>query len=474
MLDAVTVLSKSPTGIEGLDEIAYGGIPKGRATLVSGGAGSGKTVLGMEFLIHGILDYDEPGVFMAFEESEKDLAINVASFGYDLEKLKEEGKLAIDHVYLDRQEIIETGGYDLDGLFIRLGNAIDAIQAKRVVIDSLEVLFATFHNQIIIRSELLRLFRWIKDRGLTAIVTAERGDARLTRSGLEDFVADCVISLDHRTQDQISTRRLRIVKYRGSKHEMDEHPFLMGEGGVSVLPITSAGLNHAASDERVSSGVADLDKMLGGKGFFRGSSILVSGTAGCGKSSLAFAFLTAACQRGEPALYLGFEESPAQSIRNMKSIGIDLQPWVDKGLLQIKTLRASSLGLEAHLASIHQAVNEFQPKAIVLDPISVFMSVSDRDPVKSMLVRLVDFLKMRQITTFFSHLSNDPERMHYTEQRVSSIMDTWIQLRDMQTGGSRRVALSVLKSRGMEHSHEMLDFLLSNDGIHLGSNFLHR
>jgi circadian clock protein KaiC len=474
MLDAVTVLSKSPTGIEGLDEIAYGGIPKGRATLVSGGAGSGKTVLGMEFLIHGILDYDEPGVFMAFEESEKDLAINVASFGYDLEKLKEEGKLAIDHVYLDRQEIIETGGYDLDGLFIRLGNAIDAIQAKRVVIDSLEVLFATFHNQIIIRSELLRLFRWIKDRGLTAIVTAERGDARLTRSGLEDFVADCVISLDHRTQDQISTRRLRIVKYRGSKHEMDEHPFLIGEGGVSVLPITSAGLNHAASDERVSSGVPDLDKMLGGKGFFRGSSILVSGTAGCGKSSLAFAFLTAACQRGEPALYLGFEESPAQSIRNMKSIGIDLQPWVDKGLLQIKTLRASSLGLEAHLASIHQAVNEFQPKAIVLDPISVFMSVSDRDPVKSMLVRLVDFLKMRQITTFFSHLSNDPERMHYTEQRVSSIMDTWIQLRDMQTGGSRRVALSVLKSRGMEHSHEMLDFLLSNDGIHLGSNFLHR
>ena len=369
-------LPKTPTGVEGLDEITNGGLPTGRTTLVSGSAGSGKTVLGMEFLVHGILDYGEPGVFMAFEETEKDLRQNVSSFGYDLEKLQSEGKLAIDHVFIERSEIEETGEYDLEGLFIRLGNAVDAIKAKRVVLDTIEVLFAGLKNQSIIRAELRRLFRWLKDRGLTAIVTGERGDNMLTRYGLEEYVADCVIVLDHRVTEQISTRRIRIVKYRGTLHGTDEYPFLMGEHGISVLPITSVGLTHTASTERVSSGVADLDEMLAGRGFYRGSSILVSGTAGTGKSSLALTFANAACKRGERALYFGFEESQGQAIRNMDSIGLDLRPWVKQGLLHFHTVRPSSLGLEAHLASMHQIVNRVNPRIVIVDPLSNFSSVS--------------------------------------------------------------------------------------------------
>jgi circadian clock protein KaiC len=428
----------------------------------------------MEFLIHGALDYNEPGVFMAFEETERDLAANFASFGFDLEELEKEGKLAIDHVHLDRNEISENGGFDLEGLFIRLGNAVDAIHAKRVVLDTIEVLFSSIGNEAIVRSELVRLFRWLKDRGLTAIVTGERGGSHLTRFGLEEYVADCVIVLDHRLEGQISTRRLRVVKYRGTLHEMDEHPFLMGERGVSVLPLTSVGLNHGASAERVSSGILDLDGMLEGDGFFRGSSVLVSGTAGTGKTSLAFAFLQAACKRGERAIYFGFEESMAQTIRNLSSIGMDLQPLVEKGLLHFSTVRPSSLGLEAHLASMHQTIRKVKPAVVAMDPISVFMSISDKDPVKSMLTRLVDFLKMEQITTLFTHLSNSAQNLEATEQRISSIMDTWILMRDVEFGDRRRVMLRILKSRGMAHFREMVEFMMSSEGIHLGNSHLER
>jgi circadian clock protein KaiC len=464
-------LRKTPTGIEGLDEITAGGLPTGRTTLVCGSAGSGKTVLGLEFLVHGILDYGEPGVFMAFEETEHDLAQNVASFGYDLEQLQSESKLVIDHVLIERSEIEETGEYDLEGLFIRLGNAVDTIGAKRVVLDTIEVLFSGLRNESIIRAELRRLFRWLKDRGLTAIVTGERGEGLLTRYGLEEYVADCVILLDHRVTEQLSTRRLRIVKYRGSLHGTDEYPFLMGENGISVLPVTSVGLTHTVSTERISVGVADLDEMVGGRGFFRGSSILVSGTAGTGKSSLAMTFLKAACERGEPALYFGFEESADQVVRNMGSIGLDLQPWIKKGLLHFHTVRPSSLGLEAHLASMHQIIKRVSPKVVVIDPITTFVA-GDNSGVKSMLTRLVDFLKMKQITALFTNLTTAGRQLESTDQSISSIMDAWLLLRDVEDEGRRSCALYVLKARGMAHSHEMRDFLLTDDGIRLGDNYM--
>ena len=461
-------LRKTRTGIDGLDEITNGGLPFGRTTLVCGSTGSGKTVLGMEFLVHGILEYGEPGVFMAFEETERDLAQNVASFGYDLEQLEKDGMLAIDHVFIDRGEIEETGEYDLEGLFIRLGHAVDAVKAKRVVLDTIEVLFAGLKNQSVIRAELRRLFRWLKDRGLTTIVTGERGEGLLTRYGLEEYVADCVILLDHRLTDQISTRRLRIVKYRGSLHGMDEYPFLMGETGISVLPITSVGMTHDASKERVSCGIPELDRMLGGKGFYRGSSILVSGTAGTGKTSLGLNFLKAACDRGEQALYLGFEESTEQIKRNMESIGLDLRSPSENGFLHLHTVRPSSLGLEAHLASIHQVISKVNPTVVVMDPVTNFIMSSDARAVKSMLTRLIDFLKMRQATALFTHLSSSGGPLESTGENVSSIMDTWLLLRDIEHEGSRSSALSVLKSRGMSHSREMRDFILTDEGIKLG------
>jgi circadian clock protein KaiC len=462
------LLPKSPTGIEGLDEITNGGLPTGRTTLVCGTAGSGKTVFGLEFLVHGIRDFGEPGVLLAFEETGQELTANVASFGFDLEQLEKNGKLAIDHVFIDRSEIEETGEYDLEGLFIRLGAAVDSVGAKRVVLDTLEVLFAGLANQAVIRSELRRLFRWLKDRGLTAIVTGERGEGMLTRYGLEEYVADCVILLDHRVTDQISTRRLRVVKYRGSLHGSDEYPFLMGPDGISVLPLTSVGLTHGAVAERISSGVPDLDAMLGGQGFFRGSSVLVSGTPGTGKTSLAFAFLRAACEAGETALYFGFEESKAQIIRNMASIGFDLQPYIDKGLLHFHTVRPSNLGLEAHLASMHQIIKTVKPTVVAVDPISNFITAADQSGVKSMLIRLVDFLKVRQITTLFTHLASGTQAADRTDENVSSIMDTWLLLRDLEHRGRRSCALYVLKSRGMAHSHESRRFMLRDDGIHLG------
>jgi circadian clock protein KaiC len=392
----------------------------------------------------------------------------VASLGVDLEQLQQDGKLAIDYVAVERSQIEETGEYNLDGLFVRLICAVDAVKAKRVVLDTVEVLFSGLHDHSIIRSKLRRMFRWLKDKGLTAIVTGERGEGMLTRYGLEEYVADCVILLDHRVIQQISTRRLRIVKYRGSAHGTDEHPFLVGESGISVLPLTSVGLTHTAPMERISSGIADLDMMLGGKGFFRGSSVLVSGTAGAGKSSLAMTFLKAACERGESALYCGFEESVDQIIRNMHSIGLDLRFWVNNGLLHFHTVRPSSQGLESHLASIHQITKRVEPKVVVMDPITNFVAASETGAVKSMLTRLVDSLKMKEITTLFTHLTSSDDRLETTDESLSSIMDTWLLLRDVEREGQRSGALYVLKSRGMLHSREMREFKLTDEGISLG------
>jgi circadian clock protein KaiC len=475
MPSALPTIRKTPTGIEGLDEITTGGLPTGRTSLICGSAGSGKTVMALEFLVHGATEYNEPGVFMAFEETERELTQNIASFGYDLEQLEKAGKISIDHVFIERSEIEETGEYDLEGLFIRLESAVNAIGAKRVVLDTLEVLFAGLTNQSVIRAELRRLFRWLKDKGLTAIVTGERGEGQLTRYGLEEYVADCVILLDHRVSDQISTRRLRIVKYRGSAHGTDEYPFLMSGTGISVLPLTSAGLTHGASAERISSGIADLDAMLGGgKGFYRGTSILVSGTPGTGKTSLSLSFLKAACDRGEKTLYFGFEESKAQIIRNTASIGLDIRPAVNSGNLHFQTVRPSNLGLEAHLASMHQIIKDVNPSVVVVDPISNFITAADHSGVKSMLIRLVDFLKVKNITALFTHLTPLGGLHERADENVSSIMDTWILLRDLEHEGQRSYGVYVLKSRGMSHSHELRAFRLTDNGIQIGDVYTKR
>src|SRR5215207_3911529 len=389
----VKLLPKSPTGIPGMDEITGGGLPKGRPTLIAGAAGCGKTLFAMEFLINGAVQYDEPGVFVAFEENAEELAQNVASLGFDLKKLVKQKKLIIDHVRVERSEIEETGDYDLDGLFIRLGHAIDSIGAKRVALDTIEVLFSAFDNKGILRAELQRLFRWLKDKGVSAVITAERGEGTMTRFGLEEYVADCVITLDHRVTEQVSTRRLRIVKYRGTLHGTNEYPFLIGKDGISVLPITSVTLEHKVPSGRVSSGVKELDDMLGGKGFHRGSSILISGTAGTGKSSLSAAFVNAACNRGEKCLYFAFEESSNQILRNMRSIGIDLAPHVKKGLLQFHVGRPTLYGLEMHLVTIYDLINEYKPQIVVLDPITDFFAIGSKTEVKAAITRIIDFLK---------------------------------------------------------------------------------
>jgi circadian clock protein KaiC len=441
-------LAKAPSGIEGLDEITGGGLPRGRPTLVCGSAGCGKTLLAMEFLIRGATVYDEPGVFMAFEETAEELAQNVRSLGFDLERLQEQKKIAIDYVRIERSEIEEAGDYDLEGLFIRLGLAIDSVGAKRVVLDTIEVLFSGLSNAAILRAELRRLFRWLKDKGVTAIVTGERGGGTLTRQGLEEYVSDCVILLDHRVADQVSTRRLRIVKYRGSAHGTNEYPFLIDEDGISVMPITSLNLQHEVSDERVPTGIARLDKMLVGGGYYRGSTVLVSGTAGSGKSSVAAHFADAACRRGERCLYFAFEESPGQIARNMRSIGLDLQPWVKKGLLKFQASRANQFGLEMHLASIHKLVQTYDPKAVIIDPISNLSQAGNRTEATAMLTRLIDFLKLNRITAVMTCLTDAQNGLERTDADISSLADTWLLLRDIELSGERNRAMYVLKSRG--------------------------
>ena len=460
-------LPKAPTGISGLDEITQGGLPRGRPTLVCGAAGCGKTLFAMEFLLRGAEQHGENGVFMAFEETEQDLSQNVRSLGFDLDKLVADGRIAVDHVHIEPAEIHETGEYDLEGLFLRLGMAIDSVGAKRVVLDTLEALFGGFTNQALLRAELRRLFRWLKDKGVTAVITAERGGGNLTRQGLEEYVSDCVILLDHRVTEQVSTRRLRIVKYRGSTHGTNEYPFLIDENGIHVLPLTSLHLNHPASSERISSGVARLDSMLGGEGYYRGSSVLISGTAGTGKTSLSAHFANATCTRGERCLYLAFEESPAQLVRNMKSIGLDLNPWIKKGLLRLESSRPTLHGMEMHLAVIHKMVNEFVPKVVIIDPISNFSSAGSGTEAEAMLLRLIDFLKSRQVTAMFVNLTAGGDAWEHTDVGVSSLIDTWILLRDIELAGERNRGLYVLKSRGMKHSNQIREYLLTSEGIQL-------
>jgi circadian clock protein KaiC len=460
-------LPKAPTGIQGLDEITQGGFPRGRPTLICGSAGAGKTLLAMEFLVRGATEYNEPGVFMAFEETAPELTQNVRSLGFDLDELANEKKLVIDFVRIERSEIDETGDYDLEGLFIRLGAAIDAIDAKRVVLDTIENLFAGLQNEGILRAELRRLFRWLKDKGVTAVITAERGEGALTRHGLEEYVSDCVILLDHRVTDQVSTRRLRIVKYRGTAHGTNEYPFLIDEDGFSVLPVTSLGLQHEVSEERISSGIPRLDTMLSGQGFYRGTTILVSGTAGTGKTSLAASFVDAACRRGERCLYFSFEESQGQLIRNTRSIGLHLEQWTKKKLLQFHSSRATFYGLEMHLAIIHKIVQEFQPRVVVLDPVGSLIQAGNRRDAHTMMIRLIDFLKQRQVTAFLTNLASGGEALEKTDVEISSIVDTWLFMRDIELDGERNRALYVLKSRGMAHSNQLREFLLTPKGVDL-------
>jgi circadian clock protein KaiC len=467
-----TLLPKALTGISGFDSVTGGGLPRGRPTLVCGPAGCGKTLFGIEFLVHGILDYDEPGVFVAFEESAGDLIANVSSLGFDLAGLESEGRLVLDHIALpDAEGVEETGEWDLEGLFLRLGGAIDSVGAKRVVIDTIEVLFGAFPNPAILRSELRRLFGWLKDRGLTAVITAERGDGTLTRHGIEEYVSDCVIVLDHRVTEQTSTRRLRILKYRGSHHGTNEYPFLISENGLSVLPLTVLGLQHDVSMERVGTGVPRLDSMLGDGGFFKGSSVLVTGTAGTGKSTLAAQFCDAACQRGERALYFAFEESQAEIVRNMLSVGIDLQRWVDAGLLQFQCFRPSILGLEAHLFALQKAVGEFDPAVVAMDPVSDLLRIGSEVDVTMLLTRQVDFLKSRGVTSLFTSL-DAATRSDGTRQQIASLVDTWIVVQTMEGNGELNRIVSVLKSRGMAHSNQIREFLLTNNGIELADVYV--
>ena len=460
-------LPKALTGIRGLDEITRGGLPKGRPTLVCGGPGSGKTLLALTFLVNGALQFDEPGVLMTFEENEEEIASDVESLGFHLGELIKAQKLAIDYVRVERSEIEETGEYDLEGLFVRLDHAIRTVGAKRVVLDTIESLFAGLKNDAILRSELRRLFRWLKDQGVTALITGERGDGALTRQGLEEYVSDAVILLDHRVHDQVSTRRLRVVKYRGSHHGTNEYPFLINASGISVLPVSSMALQHRAPLERVSSGVARLDEMLSNQGYYRGSTILVSGTAGTGKTSLAAHFLDAACRRGERCLCFLFEESPPQLLRNMRSIGIDLEPWVAAGLLQFHADRPSRYGLETHLVSMHQVVADFRPTVTVIDPVTNLMTVGTYSDVQAMLTRLIDHLKTANITAMLTSLMPGQTDIERTETTISSLMDTWIVLANDEVGERHRRGLYVLKSRGMAHSNERCEFVLTNHGLHL-------
>lgn len=466
------ILLKSPTGIQGFDEITGGGLPAGRPTLVCGGAGCGKTLFGIEFLVRGATQFNEPGVFMSFEETNEELIQNVASLGFDLEDLIKDKKIALDHVHIERSEIEETGEYDLEGLFIRLNYAIDSIGAKRVVLDTIESLFAGLPNQLILRAELRRLFRWLKAKGVTAIITGERGGETLTRQGLEEYVSDCVIMLDHRVTEQTSTRRLRVVKYRGSIHGTNEYPFLIDESGFSVLPVTSLGLEHVVSNKRISSGINALDKMLEGKGYYRGSTVLISGTAGVGKTSVAAHFAEAACKRGERVLYFCFEESPNQLMRNMRSIGIKLEHWVEKGLLQFQATRPTLYGLEMHLAVTHKAVNAFKPDVVILDPINTFIIGDKENEVKTMLLRIVDFLKLNQITALFTSLTSNESALENSDVGISSLIDTWLLLRDIELNGERNRGMYVLKSRGMANSNQIREFILTNHGVELREAYI--
>jgi circadian clock protein KaiC len=465
-------LAKAPSGIQGLDEVTGGGLPRGRPTLICGGPGCGKTLFAMEFLVRGVTDFGEPGVFMAFEETAEELAANVASLGFDLPKLEAQKKLAIDYVRVERAEIEETGEYDLEGLFVRIQHAVEEVGAKRVVLDTIESLFAGLPNPGVLRSEIRRLFRWLKDRGLTVVVTGEKGEGTLTRQGLEEYVSDCVIFLDHRVTGENSTRRVRVVKYRGTTHGTNEYPFLIDATGISILPVTSLGLQHKASAERIPTGIARLDEMLGGRGYYRGSTVLVSGTAGTGKTSVAALLARATCARGERCVYFAYEESADQLLRNMRSIGIDLAPYVKRGLLRVLASRPTVHGLEMHLVAMHKTVSELAPDVVVVDPITNLITVGTPLETQSMLTRLIDFLKGRGVTSFFTSLTSGGDGVEATEVGISSLIDTWLLLSVVRSGGERNRTVTIIKSRGMPHSNQAAEYRLSARGLEILDTYL--
>ena len=462
-------LSKAPSGIRGLDEITGGGLPRGRPTLVAGGPGCGKTLAALQFVARGATDFDEPGVFFSFEEPVEDVVRNASSVNLELRELVDEGRLHLEHVRIDAAETEAAGRYDLDGLFVRLARAIDRVGARRVALDTLDSIFSTFAEAGILRSELRRLFGWLKDEELTTLVTAEQGDGSLTRHGLEEYVADCVIFLDHRVDDEIPTRRLRIVKYRGTGHGTNEYPFLIDDDGVGVMPITSTTLDHDAPAERVSTGVEGIDAILGGEGLYRASTTLVSGTAGSGKSMIGCHFVDAACRRAEPALYFAFEESPRQILRNMRSVGLDLEPHLESGLLHIESTRPSVLGLEKHLVRILRLLDEHEPRVVVFDPITSLVQGGSRMAVRTLSTRLIDGLKARDVTALFLALTSQggPAEMETSHVEVSSIMDSWLVVRDVERDGERRRSIYVIKSRGMEHSRQVHEMRISDRGIEM-------
>jgi circadian clock protein KaiC len=463
-------LPKCPTGIKGFDEVTDGGLPKNRITLFSGSTGTGKTLLGLDFLIHGAVSYNEPGVFMSFEETTEELYIDVASLNLNLQALVSKKRIRLEHVILERGDIREKGEFDLEGLFIRLEHAIDSIGAKRVVLDSIESLFAGIKDAGILRLEIKRLFRWLKRKQVTAIVTGELGNGAYTRSGLEEYISDCIILLDNRVREQISTRRIRVIKYRGSKHGTNEYPFVIDKGGLSVIPITSAGLDQPGTAKRVSTGIPSLDKMFRGAGYTRGSTVLVSGTAGTGKTSLAAAFAIDSCKRGERCLFLSYEESSGQLIQNMSSIGIHFESLIKKGLLKIVSTRPSFFGLEMHLLELYKTIADFKPQAVVIDPLTSLLGQGNQLELQSMLTRMIDLLKSRGITGFFTSLvSSTVQNDTSGEIGVSSLIDTWIVVRELEENqGKRRTrGLYIVKSRGMGHSSDVHKLVLSDDGINL-------
>ncbi|WP_129629270.1 circadian clock protein KaiC [Candidatus Oscillochloris fontis] len=463
----LTPLPKAPSGINGIDVITDGGLPRGRPTLVCGNAGCGKTLLSMEFLVRGAMEYGEPGLFVSFEETREELISNVSALGFDLVDLEQKNLFAVEYIFLDRNDVEEVGDYTLDGLFIRLGHIIEQIGVRRIALDTIEALFGGLQNEGIVRAELRRLFRWLKERGITAVVTAERGEGTLTRHGIEEYVADCVILLDHRVHDQISTRRLRVVKYRGSTHGTNEYPFLIDTNGLTVVPITNLDLNHHVTNERVSSGVAALDAMLGGAGYYRGSTVLLSGTAGTGKSSLASAFVSGACERGETALFVAFEESPAQITRNMGSIGINLHRNIKAGLLHFHAIRPTTGGLELHLAMIADRIMRLNPHVVVIDPVTALMSQGFHGEVRALLTRLIDLCKQHSVTLLLTSLTGPGQDPEGTDLGVSSLVDTWLLVRNIETNHARTRGLYILKSRGMAHSNQVQVLQLSSDGISL-------
>src|SRR6185312_3763564 len=465
-------MEKMPTGITGFDEITHGGLPKGRPTLVCGAAGAGKTLFAAEFIVAGITKFNEPGVIVSFEETPGDLEINMSSLGFDLGKLQRTKRLMIEHIEIERSEIEETGEYDLSGLFIRLGLAIDKIGARRIMLDTIENLFAGLDNQAILRAELRRLFSWLKDKGITAVITAEKGNGQLTRQGLEEYVSDCVILLDHRVDHQVSTRRMRIIKYRGSLHGTNEYPFLIDTDGISVLPVTSLRLDSKVNASRISSGLPSLDEMLGGKGFYRGTAILISGTAGTGKTSVAATFADAACKRKERTLFFSFEESPDQLIRNMPSIGMDLPAHVDSGMLRFSAARPTPYGMEMHLVTIHKQVKTFRPQVVILDPISNLMTAASISEIRSALMRVIDFLRSENITILLTSLNQNTPSNSQTDESISSLVDAWISIRDIEGNGERNRALYIMKSTGMRHSNQVREFVIESKGIHLVDVFL--